>query len=293
MIKVWLKEMRANFLVLSVLLVMIGGAAAWKERRFNLVLFILTVIGVTVAHVSVNLFNEYSDWRTGIDTRTKRTPFSGGSGNLQTGALDPAHVRIASWISLMIAFFIGLYLAWASGWPILVIMGIGGFVAVIYTDHLAKWMLGEFASGLTLGSFVVIGAYFVQTVQFTSGIIYASVPSGLLTMGLLYLNEFPDYEADKFGGRKHLVIFLGKKRAAVGYAVILVGVYASIILSVLSGTTPATVLIGLLTLPLAVITGYKTLMYPENDEKLLPALGINVILVLSTDLLLAVGFIIG
>ena len=95
-IKIWMNEIRANFLVLPVLLVMIGGAASWHEGIFNPGLFFVTMLGVVFAHISVNLFNEYSDWRTGIDERTERTSFSGGSGNLQKGLLPPSHVRAAA-----------------------------------------------------------------------------------------------------------------------------------------------------------------------------------------------------
>jgi len=170
MITIWLKEIRANFLILAVVLVMIGGAA-WHDGSFNPGLFIITVIGVVFAHISVNLFNDYSDWETGIDERTVKTPFSGGSGNLLKGFLKPSQVHLAAWLSLAVAFFIGLALAWISGWPVLVLMGISGITAIFYTDYLTKCMIGELASGITLGSFVVIGAYYVQTGGITSGIL--------------------------------------------------------------------------------------------------------------------------
>ncbi len=85
MAKIWFKETRADFLVLSVVLTAIGGAAAAYDGFFSWPRFLLTVFGVVCAHAAVNLFNEYSDWRTGIDAATVRTPFSGGSGNLPAG----------------------------------------------------------------------------------------------------------------------------------------------------------------------------------------------------------------
>jgi len=293
MMKTWLKEIRAEFLVLSVLLVMIGGAAARHEGTFNLSTFLVTLFGVVAAHISVNLFNEYSDWRTGIDEHTVRTPFSGGSGNLQAGLLEPVEVKRAAWTSLGAAFLAGLWLARVSGWPVLALMAVGGIVTVSYTDYLSRWMVGEFASGLTLGSLVVIGTYFVQTGAIDSGIVWASVPPGLLTMGLLYLNEFPDVEADRLGGRRHLVIALGRKRAAFGYSLILAAVYTGLVLGVIRGETPGTVLIGLVTLPAAAAAAYRTVRHPDEREKLLPALATNVVVVLATDFLIALGFMMG
>ncbi len=292
-ITIWLKEIRANFLILAVLLVMIGGAAALHGGSFNNVIFIVTVIGVVFAHISVNLFNEYSDWKTGIDERTVRTPFSGGSGNLQKGLLKPSHVRMAAWTALAVSFFIGLWLALMSGWPVLVLIGIGGITSVFYTDYFTKWMIGEIASGITLGSFVVIGAYYVQTEEITSGILWASVSPGILTALLLLLNEFPDVEADRTGGRRNLVIVFGKRVSEIIYAVLLMFVFMVFILGIVTGEMPVGVLLCFITFPLAVYNAYRVLRYGNETMKIIPALGANVIIVLSIDFLLAVGYLIG
>ncbi|MFC1552966.1 prenyltransferase, partial [Candidatus Latescibacterota bacterium] len=207
--------------------------------------------------------------------------------------LRPSQVRLASWLSLSVSFFIGLWLASVSGWPVLVLMGIGGITTVFYTDYLTKWMIGEIASGVTLGSFVVIGAYFVQTGEINSGIIWASVSPGILTMLLLLLNEFPDVEADRAGGRKHLVIVFGKRISGIIYSILLLSVYLVFILGVVKSAMPATILIGLLTLPIAVVTIVKVIRYGNEMPKLVPALGMNVIIVLATDFLLTVGYLIG
>lgn len=286
-----MKEIRANFLVLAVILVILGGAAARYEGIFDVPLFFVTVAGVVLAHISVNLFNEYSDWKTGIDEYTERTPFSGGSENLQAGLLPPEQVRTAAWMTLFAAFLIGIWLMFQSGWPVLVLMGIGGFSAVFYTDYLAKWLIGELMSGLSLGSLVVIGAYFVQTGSISSTILWASIPPGILTALLLFLNEFPDAEADRKGGRRHMVIAFGYRRAGVVYAVSVAGMYAVLGAGVFLGELPMPVLAGLLTVPLGCAAAYRALRYYDNIPKLLPALGMNVLLVLATDFLMAVGFI--
>ena len=292
-IAVWLKGTRANFLVLSVFLVMIGGAAAWHEGVFDLSLFLWTVAGVVIAHASVNLFNEYSDWRTGVDTHTERTPFSGGSGNLQTGLVAPRQVKLAAWGTLFVAFLIGLGLAYASGWPVLVFMVFGGLTIVGYTDFFTRFMLGEVLSGITLGSLVVIGAYYVQQPEITAPVVWVAVPPGLLTMLLLFLNEFPDADADKLGGRHHLVIALGKKKAAILYSTLLVFTYVWIAAGVGFNITPAATLLGLLTLPIGIGAIRGAIRFHDDAKGIVPAMGMNVIVVLVTDLLLAMGFMIG
>jgi 1,4-dihydroxy-2-naphthoate polyprenyltransferase len=292
-IAVWLREMRANFLVLSVALVSIGGAAAAHAGTFNWGLFLLTVLGVVLAHASVNLFNEYSDWRTGIDDHTMKTPFSGGSGTLQAGLLKPGTVRAATWIALTAAGLIGFLLAMKSGWEVIPLMILGALTAITYSDHLARWGIGEVASGLTLGSFVVMGAYFVQTGAFDSPIIWACVPPGILTALLLFLNEFPDADADREGGRRHLVILLGRGNAAILYSFAVVCVYTMIVLGATVGGLPKGTLLGLASFPSAATAVRLAFRHAYDPHGIVPALGWNVAMVLGTDFLLAAGFLIG
>ena len=250
----------------------------------------MCLLGAVLAHASVNIFNELSDHRTGIDSRTRRTPFSGGSGTLQAGLLTVRQVTVAAWGTLLSAFIIGAYLTLVSGWLILVLAIIGGLVSVFYTSHVTRLALGELASGICLGSLVVIGTYYAMTGQVSGEVILVSIPPGLLTALLLFLNEFPDLEADRAGGRRHLLILLGRKRAAVVYVLSLAACYLFILLMALSGALPTITLISLLTAPLAVKAARTTLKHHDDFEEMIPALGANVGIVLGTDLLIAIAY---
>lgn len=291
-VRIWLRETRANFLMLPVALVAIGGAAAFRAGSFHAGSFVLTALGIILAHVSVNLINEYSDWRTGIDGNTVRTPFSGGSGVLQAGLLRPGTVLLAAFCALSAAFLDGVWLAWHTGWPVLVLMAAGGGAVLFYSEGFARWCLGEFVSGLTLGSFVTLGTYYVQTGSFGAMIVWASVPPGILTTVLLLLNEFPDADADRAGGRRHLVIVLGKPRAAILYAALLAAVYGVLAAGVLTGNLPVGVSLGFITIPAAFRAALHAIRHASGGE-LLPAQGLNVAVVLGTDFLLAAGLLIG
>ena len=291
-IKVWLEQIRAPFLLLSVLLVSIGGAAAYRDGTFYWFRLVLTIVGVVLAHIAVNLFNELSDHKTGIDNHTKRTPFSGGSGSLQAGNTTPHSVRNVAIITLLAALGIGLFLIRESGWLLIAFMIIGGIAAVFYTSHLARWMIGEIAAGVSLGTLVVLGTYYSQTGLLTPSVVWLSVPPGILTALLLLLNEFPDIEADRRGGRRHLVIILGLKGAAKLYMICIALSYLLLITGALTGHFPKMVLLTLLTIPLAVKASVNALRHGANQEKLIPALGANVGVVLGTDFLIAVAFLI-
>ena len=287
---VWSQQVRAPFLILAVALTLVGIATAHWHGFHHPGHSLLLVLGVVLAHASVNLFNELSDHRTRIDENTVRTPFSGGSGMLQAGLTTSRQVTLAAYGTLLGAGAIGLYFCLASGWPILVLMTSGAVAIRFYTSHLSRWLIGELASGLTLGSFVVIGVHYALTRFMTLDIIYIALVPGILTALLLFLNEFPDAEADRRGGRRHLVIFLGKKKSAVLYAAALLLLFGLIAAGPFIQNIPYTVLMALATLPLGVAAAFLTLKHHHDPVRLVRAQGLNVALVILTDLLLAVAY---
>jgi 1,4-dihydroxy-2-naphthoate octaprenyltransferase len=301
---IWLNQVRANFLVLAVLLTLIGIALAYKYlpegqsiRWFDIALLLA---GTVLAHASVNLFNEYSDNMTGIDYHTKRTPFSGGSGMMKSGFTRPADVLVAAFATLILSAAIGIYFGLTSHWSVLVIMLIGAFSIVFYTPVLTKLMLGELFSGLTLGSLVVLGTFISLTAQpgqslttlLPLEVILISIPPGILTSMLLFLNQFPDSEADKQGGRKHLVIKLGYRRASFLYAAGAVTTFVMILLLPILGVSSYWLLLGLLPLPVITMATVTTIRNYNNTDKLIPALGANIVTVLATDAMLALAIFI-
>lgn len=298
----WLAQSRANFLLLAVFLVAIGlaYAALHQPETFYWPIAILILVGTISAHISVNLFNELSDYQTKIDFQTKRTPFSGGSGMLTSGKTKPGQVRAAAIGTLLISVAIGLFFIIIAHWSILIIAFIGAIAIVYYTSHLSRMLLGEFFAGLALGSLVVIGAYIAMNatpVQSISHIVplevwLISIPPGILTFLLLLLNEFPDTEADRAGGRKHLVIKFGKTTAARVYLAGILLTYAVILILPLAGISSYWLYLALLPLPLGLKASQIALKHGEDNAKLLPAQGMNVITVLATDLLIAISVII-
>lgn len=296
-------QIRANFLVLAVLLVAVGLTSVYKyhtgELNFNWLHASLIALGVVLAHISVNLFNEYSDYKTGIDFNTQRTPFSGGSGILSGGKTTPAQVLAAAVISLLGAAAIGIYFTLVAHWSILLIVLLGAFTIVFYTNLLTRYMLGELFSGLTLGTLVVLGTYIAMTATprmqiaelLPMQVILISIPPGILTSLLLLLNEFPDVEADRKGGRKHIVVLLGLKKAAWVYAAGIFSTFLVLLLIPLLGFSGPWFFIAMLTLPLGLKATVTAIQNPQDMQQLVPALGANVITVLTTNLLMVIGIL--
>ncbi|MGA1839831.1 MAG: prenyltransferase [bacterium] len=285
-------ETRPQFLLLSVTLVMVGSSAAFYSGYHHIPHMFLALLGLIAFHISVNVLNDYYDFKTGIDLNTKRTPFSGGSGLLPSGKISPEAVHDMGLITLGIGCLIGVYFLFKIGWQLLPILIIGVFSIYFYNPLISKLLIGEIFAGLGLGLLPVLGVFWVITGKITSLAFFAGMPPFFLTFNLLFLNEFPDSDADMIGGRRHLVIWLGKKKAGILYLVITIITYIWIILGIVIGILPVWTLLALLTIPVA-IRAIKGALKDYNDfEKFIPAQGSNVILVLATQALFALGFLI-
>jgi 1,4-dihydroxy-2-naphthoate octaprenyltransferase len=279
---------RAPFLALPVTLVALGTAAFALDGEVSGIRALLALIGLVAMHVAVNALNEASDLRTGIDLETERTPFSGGSGTLPSGALQPRHAYGVAFVAAAIAAAVGAWFLVRIGWPLVPILLAGAFFTFGYTDLLARLGIGEIAAGLGLGALPVIGAALVQDGRIGTAALAASVPAFFMTFNLLLLNEFPDEEADRRGGRRHLVILLGRRWAARVYVLAAVATPVAVAVSVSQGWLPRLALLGILPSLLLVKPVSWALRRPREPVPV-PALGANVIWILSTNSLLALG----
>ncbi len=291
-LKVWFLETRPQFLLLSVILAFLGASIAWYNGFFNWGIALLAGFGLILTHISVNTLNDYFDYRSGIDLKTRRTPFSGGSGMLPTSAMKPGQVLWLGVVSLIIAIGIGLYFVFtlAQGWQLLILLVVAGLCIVLYTPVILRTVSPEWAAGLGLGTLPVLGTYFVQSTSYAVPVIIAAIPSGILVHNLLFLNEFPDVEADKTAKRKTTPIVSGLKKAGMVYIALTVVMYLWIIGAVIARVMPVFTLMGLLTLPFAV-KAIRAALKPDDMNKLVPGMANNVMVVLVTQLLIGVGYI--
>lgn len=296
-LKVYFLETRPQFLILSLVLVFLGTAMAWADGSFSWLTTVLAVIGLTCLHASVNILNDYFDFKSGIDLKVQRTPFSGGSGILPAGAMSPRAALVYGLVTFAIAVPIGVYFCITVGWQLLPLLVVGGLSVLIYTQYLTKMGhgVGEAAAGLGLGTLPVLGAYFVQAGHYSWPALIASIPSGILVCNLLFLNEFPDAEADVTANRRTLPITMGKRAASRLYVGLTITVYVWIVGGVIARLVgwpglPAWTLLSLLTLPFA-LKAIKGAGAYDDRARLVPALGSNVMMILATQALMGVGYI--
>lgn len=289
-LKLWFLETRPQFLILSVVLAFLGTSIAWYDGYFHLGYALLAGFGLLLTHISVNTLNDYFDYRSGVDLATRRTPFSGGSGILPAALLSPKQVFWLGVSSFLLAVLIGVFFVLTRGWLLLPLLLLAAVCVLFYTPVILKMPWPEWVAGLGLGVLPILGLYFAQAAQYNWHAVIAAVPSGILVHNLLLLNEFPDTEADRQAGRRTLPIIMGGARASLVYSVFTITVYLWIIGWVIARVMPVFSLISLLTLPFA-LKAIKGSRKHQDMAQLVPAMGSNVLVVLVTQLLLGIGYI--
>jgi 1,4-dihydroxy-2-naphthoate octaprenyltransferase len=281
---------RAPFLLLPPTLIASGAAAAAWDGAFSWARTLLALVGLVALHMAVNILNEWSDMRTGIDLETERTPFSGGSGTLPAGGMAPRSALLFGLVCAGVGLVIGLWFLWKTGWVLLPVILAGAVAVMAYTDLLARLGIGEIAAGFGLGAGPVIGTALVQGGGWSAAAAAVSIPAFFMTFNLLLLNEFPDEDADRKGGRRNLVILLGRLPAARVYVLAGLATPLSLIVAVTLDVLPPLCLAAVLPSLLLVKPVQWALTNPDLPVPI-PALGANVVWNLATNTLVALTLV--
>ena len=293
-LKSLLGPMRLPFLILTPACVAVGvGTAYMQTGTINWLYTLLVLIGAVSAHICVNAFNEYFDFKSGLDAKTVRTPFSGGSGTLQDKPELEKAALLLCLVSLAITAAIGVYFVLLQGWELLPIGILGLLLLVTYTNWwIRSPLVCLLAPGLGFGILMVMGTHFALAGSFSWASFVASLVPTFLVSNLLLLNQFPDVEADRSIGRRHYPITIGRVASSRIYAAFLLLAYLSIVAGVLLKVLPPFSLLALLTAILAVRVVQGVTRNADDIPNLIPFMGMNVIINLTTPALLAVGLFI-
>lgn len=241
--------MRIPFLILTPACVAVGvGTAYWQTHEISWLQILLVLFGALSSHICVNSFNEYFDFTSGLDAKTQRTPFSGGSGTLPIPPELEKKTLCLAIVSFAIATIIGLYFVWLRGMLLLPLGAIGLFLLVTYTIWwVYNPILCLIAPGLGFGTLMVMGTHFSLTGSYSWRSFVASLVPTFLVSNLLLLNQFPDVDADKSAGRRHFPITIGRQASVTLYGVLLLLTYLSVVVGVILGLLPRFSLLALLT----------------------------------------------
>ena len=288
---IWLRVIRVRFLLASVIAVALGLALSWwQTSQINILHAGLTMAGVLALHASVDLLNDYWDFRRGIDTKTKRTKMSGGTGVLPEGLLKPVQVYKAGIAFLILGTLIGSYFVVIDG---IIIAGILGFAILsiyFYSTKIVDSGLAEVFVAIK-GTMIVLGTYFIQTSEIAINPIFAGIVVGVLSSLVLFITSFPDYDADKSKGRKTLVIAVGKKNATNIFWIFPVISFGVIVGCVILNFFPVFSLITLVTIPLIIKSGRNLKTSFHDNNLMVPVMTKTLMFSRITGALLVIGFL--
>ena len=291
LLSIWLRAIRIRFLLASVIAVTNGLAISyWKYAAIDPLYAILTYIGVVFLHASVDLLNDYWDHKRGIDSATKRTKFSGGTGVLPENLLTPRAVYIAGIIFLVLGASIGAYFVAIRGITIAVILSFAVVAIYFYSTRIVNAGLGELFVAIK-GAMIVLGTFYVQNAVLEPTALYVGAIVGILSATVLFINSFPDYEADKSKGRRTLAIMLGRKTASVIFPIFIIAAYVLIAVGIFFGLTKIYSLICFASVPFAIKSVLQLRKEPESTERIVPAMASAVTYSRITGFFLAMSFI--
>lgn len=286
----WLGTARLPFLVFTPVCVLLGVVCAQAMQPVSPWAIALVLCGALGAHISVNAFNEVLDFRSGLDALTVKTPFSGGSGTLIAHPELVGSAWVLAYGSLLICVLVGIYFVVIQGVALLPIGLMGVTLVLAYTRAITRVpMLCLMAPGLGFGPLMVLGTQLALTGHTSIMAWVASLVPFFLANNLLLLNQFPDAEADRQVGRRHLVIVAGCAKAARWYAAQAALAHLCLITGVLTRTLPWGAAAGLVMLPLTITTARQVLIHAGDTTRLLPAMARNVQMTLLTPTLMALG----
>ena len=292
MLSSWLRAIRIRFLLASIIAVSTGLAISWwTGNSIEIFDALLTFLGVLALHASVDLLNDYWDFKRGIDSKTVKTKMSGGSGVLPEGLLEPKQVYRAGIIFLIIGALIGTYFVVTDGIIIGVILAFAILSIYFYSTKIVNWGLAEVFVTIK-GTLIVIGTCYIQTSQINESMVLGGIVVGVLSSFVLFITSFPDYDIDKAKGRKTLVISLGLKRSCTVFWVFPIIVYILTIVSVILDVFPLFCLSILLTFPLIIKSGKKLKTFYNKLPGLISIMSSTLVFSRITGVIFFICFII-
>lgn len=284
------QSLRPPFLLLTPACILLAlGAATYDGATVPVTDIVLLLVAGLAAHASVNAFNEYFDFRSGLDTRTERTPFSGGSGAL-IARPDAAGAVLGTAIALLLVLLaIGAWYVGQVG-PELLAPGILGVALIVtYTQWLnGRPVLSLLAPGTGFGLLVVLGSCFVFTGGYSLTALVAAAVPFFLVNNLLLLNQFPDLDADRSVGRQHFLVAYGYGAGASMYGVMLTLAITALVVGVVVRILPPLALVALVPMTAGLVAWRGALRYRHGDIRFVPYMAANVIAAVGTPAVLGI-----
>ena len=235
----------------SVVPIIVGASLSINTASLNWYLFLATLFGSLSIQIATNLTDEYSDHIRGGSDKKFLAPHK----VIARGLIAPKSVLKAAVVSYLLSLIFGFYIFSQTGWPILVFCIPAMIIAILYSAGpipLGNKGISEVVVFILMGPAMVLGSYYVQTLELTPRSLLVSLPIGLLVALIMYCNNLRDLDEDADSGKTSLASFLGIARAKRTYFMVLCSSYTIIILSTTLGILSSWALISFVSIPLAI-----------------------------------------
>lgn len=277
MVRFWLKNARTTALPQSMLPAILAVCMASQKEDFSIILGLLAILGVISGHLSMNLFDDYFDYKVkktdfrnqmqhkGMRARISKCVY------LTSGDATLKQLLTACCIFGAIALSIGLVLFLYRGNVILILAALTAFLGLSYSGaplRLSYHGLGEILIGIMFGPMLMTGVFYAACGVLDWSVLFISVPVGLLVANIVYTHAIMDYEPDKEVGKMTFAVLLkNKKRMLFCLLLLLIVAFSIIISGVASGYLSPYYLLSLLTIPMAVSLYYLMTEFVRNPKR--------------------------
>ena len=217
----WLIAIRIKTLPAATSPVILGTALAFHDGDSNSFILFMTLLAAVFIQIGANFANDVYDFQKGTDRDDRLGPKRA----TQSGLITPEEMKTAMWRIFALAIFVGFYLAWVGGWPI-VFIGLASIAAgIAYTG--GPYPLGYHGWGdafvfIFFGLIAVPGTYYLQTGFITNNSLWLGVALGMLSTAILVVNNIRDMGTDIVTGKKTLAVRLGKSFSQIEFSILVI-----------------------------------------------------------------------
>lgn len=273
----WIQNARAYALPQSVLPALVAVFMAVGQEGFSVVLSIVAVLGVMLAHLSVNLFDDYFDYQFHSEEVREQTIAEGQrariakSPYLYSGEVTPRGLFFVASIFGFSAMLLGCIVFINRGLIPLYIALAAGFLGFFYSGKPIRFCyhgLGELVTGLIFGPLLMFGVYYSACGSLNAGLYVVSVAVGLWVINILYTHSIMDATADRKVGKKTLSEVLKVRPLQLAAsAVFNFTPYILLLISLIKGYLHPVFAIIFLIIPLSVTLFYLLYQFCYHPER--------------------------
>jgi len=285
----WLIASRPKTLLAAAVPVLIGTSIVSYETKVNFIAAFVAFICSVLIQIGTNFVNDLYDYLSGADSESRKGPTRA----LASGLITVGEMKFAIFLVFFIMFILGLYLVYISTWITLLIGLLSIFAGIAYTAGpypLAYNGLGDVFVFLFFGVVGTVGTYYVQVVDISPLVFWASIPVGALITNILVVNNYRDIDEDREVGKNTLAVKMGKKFTRYQYLLFVILSYLILFVVYFTFNQSIFVFLPMLSLPLAV--RLIKMIFSYDGEELNKTLELTAKLSAFYGFLFAVGILI-